>query len=146
MRVSDLGFRVKPGRKRFQWRLTEPGRFCTRSIPYPGRISTRKFSSQSTARDGSVCASHSLPLHPPWRQLRGKLMVSLVNFHTHATRIGWHPWGIDLIFAPGLPPGWRMNLFFGCTGLADAGGCMKSVYCQMRSCSPPPHTLGHALR
>jgi len=25
----------------------------------------------------------------------------------NATRIGWHLWEIDLIFAPGLPPGWN---------------------------------------
>ena len=37
----------------------------------------------------------------------GKWMVSLVNSHTHATRIGWHLWEIDLKFAPGLPPGWQ---------------------------------------
>ena len=29
-------------------------------------------------------------------------MVSLVNSHTNATRIGWHLWEIDLRFAPGL--------------------------------------------
>ena len=33
-------------------------------------------------------------------------MVSLVNSHTNATRIGWHLWEIDLRFTPGLPPGW----------------------------------------
>jgi len=33
-------------------------------------------------------------------------MVSLVNSHTNATRIGWHLWETDLRFAPGLPPGW----------------------------------------
>jgi len=43
---------------------------------------------------------------PPWRQPRGKWMVSLANSHTHATRIGWHLWEIDLRFAHGLPPGW----------------------------------------
>jgi len=43
---------------------------------------------------------------PPWRQPRGKWMVSLVNSHTNATRIGWHLWDFDLRFAPGLPPGW----------------------------------------
>ena len=34
-------------------------------------------------------------------------MVSLVNSHTNASRIGWHLWEIDLRFAPGLPPGGR---------------------------------------
>ena len=33
-------------------------------------------------------------------------MVSLVNSHTNATRIGWHLREIDLRFATGLPPGW----------------------------------------
>jgi len=42
---------------------------------------------------------------PPWRQPRGRWMFSFVNSHTHATRIGWHLWEIDLRFAPGLPPG-----------------------------------------
>jgi len=37
----------------------------------------------------------------------GKSMVSSVNSHTNATRIGWHLWEIDLRFASGLPPGWR---------------------------------------
>jgi len=32
---------------------------------------------------------------PSWRQPRGKLMVSSVNSHTNATRIGWHLWEID---------------------------------------------------
>ena len=50
-------------------------------------------------------ASSPLRPNPPWRQPRGKSMVSLVNFHTNATRIGWHLWEIDLRFAPGLPPG-----------------------------------------
>jgi hypothetical protein len=38
-------------------------------------------------------------MEPPWRQPRGKSMVSLVNSHTNATRIGWHLWEIDLRFA-----------------------------------------------
>ena len=52
-----------------------------------------------------VCPPTLAPL-PPWRQPRGKLMVSLVNSHANATRIGWHLWAIDRRFAPGLPPGW----------------------------------------
>jgi len=43
-------------------------------------------------------------LSPPWRQPRGQWMVSLVNSHTNATRIGWHLWEIDLRFSPGLAP------------------------------------------
>ena len=46
------------------------------------------------------------PAEPPWRQPRSKLMVSLVNSHANATRIGWHPWEIDSRFVPQLPPGW----------------------------------------
>jgi len=43
---------------------------------------------------------------PPWSQPRGKPMVYSVSSHTNATRIGCHLWEIDLIFAPGLHPGW----------------------------------------
>ena len=57
-----------------------------------------------TLRLGSTRKSGPSP--PPWRQPMGKWMVSLVNFHTNATRIGWHMWEIDLKFAPGLPSGW----------------------------------------
>ena len=35
------------------------------------------------------------------------MVVSAVNSHTNASRIGWHLWEIDLMFAPGLPPGWH---------------------------------------
>ena len=45
----------------------------------------------------------------PWRQTRGKLMVSSANSHTNATRIGWHLWEIGFIFSPGLPPGWTRS-------------------------------------
>ena len=45
---------------------------------------------------------------PPWRQPRCKSIVSLVNSHTNATRIGWHLWEIDLRSPPGLLQG----LFF----------------------------------
>ena len=55
---------------------------------------------------GRVPPGHPLLLPgPPWRQPRGKWMVSLVNSHRNATRIGWHLWEIDLRFAPELPPG-----------------------------------------
>ena len=46
---------------------------------------------------------------PPWRQPRGKSMVSLVNSHTNATSKRWHLWEIDLRFSPGFPPGWSGN-------------------------------------
>jgi len=41
----------------------------------------------------------------------GEWMVSFVNSHTNTTRIWWHMWDIDLIFAHGLPPGWPLILF-----------------------------------
>ena len=47
----------------------------------------------------------------PWRQPKDKLMISLVNSYTNATRIGWHLWEIDVRFGPGLPPGWRRGGF-----------------------------------
>ena len=39
----------------------------------------------------------------------GKLVVSSVNSHANATRVGWHLWEIDLRFAPGLPAGWHSS-------------------------------------
>jgi len=45
----------------------------------------------------------------PWRQPRGKWIVSLVNSHENATRIGWHLCEIDLRFAPELSPWWSMD-------------------------------------
>ena len=57
----------------------------------------------SAAQDAMMkLAGHN----PPWRQPWGKSMVSSVNSHTNAARIGWHLWEIDLRFATGLPPGW----------------------------------------
>ena len=51
------------------------------------------------------CVAQALP----WRQPTDKLMVSSVNSHTNATRIGWHLWEIASRFSPGLPPGWQMK-------------------------------------
>jgi len=42
----------------------------------------------------------------PWREPRGKWMVSLVNSHTNATLKMWHLWEIDLRFALNSTPGW----------------------------------------
>jgi len=52
--------------------------------------------------DTKPCVPREYVVRPPGRQPRGKSMVSLVNSHTNATRIGWHLWEIDLRFAPGL--------------------------------------------
>jgi len=46
---------------------------------------------------------------PPWRQPRGKWMVSLVNSHTNATSKKWHLWEIDLRFALNSTAGWCMH-------------------------------------
>ena len=35
-------------------------------------------------------------------------MISAVNSHTNATRIGWYLWEIDLRFASGLSAGWDL--------------------------------------
>jgi len=45
-------------------------------------------------------------LRPPWRQPRGKQIVSLVNSHTNVTSRRWHLQEIDVRFAPGLHLGW----------------------------------------
>ena len=60
-------------------------------------------------RHHAMALSKSVPPTPPFRQPRGKWMVSSVNSHANAARIGWHLWEIDLRFAPGLPPGWLMS-------------------------------------
>ena len=60
---------------------------------------------QETDAEEERTTARVSPHLPPWRQPRGKPMVSLVNFHTNATRIGWHLREMDLRFAPGLPPG-----------------------------------------
>ena len=45
---------------------------------------------------------------PPWRQPRGKWMVSLVNSNTNATSNRLHLWEIDLSFALRSTPGWNV--------------------------------------
>jgi len=67
---------------------------------------------QGSLKTGTVLCE----LVPPWRRPRGKSMVSSVNSHTNATRIGWHLWEIDLRFAPGLPPGWLCMSISGLCG------------------------------
>ena len=69
-----------------------------RARPGPGPHKSRAATCEAQRTLASV-------RHPPWRQPRCKSMVSLVNSHTNATRVGWHLWDIDLRFAPGLPPG-----------------------------------------
>ena len=56
-------------------------------------------------------------------------MISLVNYHTDATRIGWHLWEIDLKFAPGLPPGWptfKIRTFAVSSGTGRGGAVLPS--------------------
>jgi len=59
-------------------------------------------------RDGADEGWSGEQADPPFtlEATQGKWMVSLVNSHANATRIGWHLWEIDFRFAPGLPPGW----------------------------------------
>ena len=47
------------------------------------------------------------PPEPPWRQSRGKLMVSSINSHANATSKRWHLWEIDSRSALNSTPGWR---------------------------------------
>ena len=61
--------------------------------------------------------------HPPWMQPRGKTMVSLVNSHANATRIGGHVGEIDLRFAPGLPLGWQKKSIRGLLGVTAFFTC-----------------------
>ena len=46
-----------------------------------------------------ICRAYTLQISgfrlPPWRQPKGKWMVSFVNSHTNTTSKGWHLWEID---------------------------------------------------
>ena len=77
--------------------------------------------------DRKVCRE---PSKPPWRQPRGKWMVSLVHSHTDHQR--WHLWEIDLRFALNSTPGWVdqiENLAFGLSG----GPLSRSLRIQRRA-------------
>ena len=56
-------------------------------------------------------------------------MVYSVNSHTNATRIGWHPWEIDLRFAPGLPPGWFVGWIAACGRQKHWGSAVLAGLC-----------------
>jgi len=88
---------------------------------------TRLYLSYSHISANFGAGRSLLSPNPPWRQPRGKWMVSLVITHTNATRIGWHLWEIDLRFAPGLPPGWtELGLWFWGSG-AGCTSCSASL-------------------
>ena len=53
-----------------------------------------------------ACSPLAWQRRPPWRQLRGKWMVSLVNSCTNATSKKWHLCEIDTRFALNSTPGW----------------------------------------
>ena len=61
---------------------------------------------------GAGLAVHAVGASGPPCKPRGNSIVSLVNSHTNAARIGWHLWEIDLRFAPGLPQG-RSQILMG---------------------------------
>ena len=56
---------------------------------------------------------------PPWRQAKGKWMISLVTSHTNAIFNSQHLWDIDLRFSPGLPPMWRAAGLFQVQGVRE---------------------------
>ena len=60
-------------------------------------------------------------------------MVSLVNSHANATSKRQHLWEIDLIFAPGLHPGWIRTCLSAITlkhpdALPPCGKCVVVLY------------------
>ena len=63
---------------------------------------------------------------PPWRQLRGKRVVSLINSHTNATSKRWHLWEIDLKFTLNSTPGWKSPFS---SSLNYAGVCRIPASC-----------------
>jgi len=68
-----------------------------------GRGAELRRSARGRGRQGTAA---NLSATPPWRQPRGKTIVSLVNSHANATSKSQHLWEIDFRFAPGLPPWW----------------------------------------
>ena len=77
---------------------------------------------------------------PPWRQPRGKWMISLVNSHTNATLKRWHMWEIDLGFALNSTLGWRER--FGCAPARSRPPAARSPLTALgRFTYPQPHTL-----
>ena len=58
-------------------------------------------------RDGAALGGFAAQVldWTPWRQPRGKWLVSLVNTHTDAISKRWHLWEIDLKFALNSTPG-----------------------------------------
>ena len=61
------------------------------------------------ARVHHLLSTHTNALsdsQPPWKQPRGKWMVSLVTFHTNATSKRWHLRVIDLRLALNSTPRW----------------------------------------
>ena len=80
-------------------------------------------------------------------------MVSSVNSHTNATRIGWHLWKIDLRFAPGLPRGWERThrsendvVAFPPEVRFPAGLLTGSVTASQKNCGVVVHTLKAGLQ
>ena len=64
---------------------------CSRGASYPA--------------EGALCTNPSSHKEPPWRQPRGKWMVSLGDSHTKCSK-RWHLWEIDCRFALNSTPGW----------------------------------------
>ena len=75
-------------------------------------------------------------------------MMFLVNFHTNATRIGWHLWEIDFGFAPGLPLGWcrrTAGLVFVNAFLSLAGSLPPSLPLSLSLCLSLPLSLSRSI-
>ena len=73
-------------------------------------------------------------------------MVSLVNSHTNATRIGWHLWEVDLRFAPGLPPGrWGSRPRVAPSALHPKPYTLHPTACSLLSTPYTPHHTPYTL-
>jgi len=92
---------------------------CGRSLPHCHTVLSHKHGIEFWRIEHEIefCADS-----PPWRHPSGKWMVSLVNSHTNATRIGWHMWEIDLRFAPVVYPEWLTWLGTWAGGKVESGG------------------------
>jgi len=116
--VSVLGWRGLAETKIPPWGSSLAGRamFCQSNLVSAASAFSLDLPYCPEARPsrfrGAGCSLRLEKSSPPWRQPRGKTMVSLVNSHANATRIRQHLWEIDLRFALNSTPGWHAIAFW----------------------------------
>ena len=83
-----------------------PQKWPAPSWKVAGCGASRKQISRHLAPAAGECERSIHFQDPPWRQPRGKWMISGVNSDANASSKRWHLWAIDLRFAINSTPGW----------------------------------------